>query len=140
MDENISIAPLAKDGDKLLSALGPGRMVVSRSKNDFLYITDSKEEFQLFMHTSGSPSGGRHMFPKDEKYTAVIRNLATVADTLFAVEFDKRLDLYGVMASAEDGILSMFPGDDRDADEDVEFIIPGTEDSSSGGEPRELPE
>ena len=34
------------------------------------------------------------------------------------------MNLYGVMATAEDGILSLYPGDDRDSDSDIEFVIP----------------
>ena len=125
MDEMLSIELMPKDGDKLMAALALGRMAVARSKNDFLFILDDDKEFRLFTHTPGSPGGGRKQFPKDEKYSAIIRSLAAVADGVFVVEFDKRLDLYGVMASAEEGILSMFPGDDRDQDEDVEFFYPG---------------
>ena len=37
------------------------------------------------------------------------------------------MNLYGVMASAEEAILTAFPGNDRDADEDVEFRVRGSE-------------
>jgi hypothetical protein len=42
------------------------------------------------------------------------------------------------MASAEEGILSMFPGDDRDADGDIEFILPDR--SQRDDEDRHIPE
>jgi hypothetical protein len=98
-------------------------MVIVRSKNEFLYILDFDGKFHLFYHTPGSPDGGRKQFEKNEKYTAVIRNLAEVADSLFVAEFDKDLNLYNVMATAEEAILSVFPGNDRDQDEDIEFVI-----------------
>ena len=42
-------------------------------------------------------------------------------------EFDKDFNLYGVMYAAEEGILDMFPGDDRDADGTVDFGLPENE-------------
>jgi hypothetical protein len=47
-----------------------------------------------------------------------------MSDAIYMAEFDKALNIYGVMASAEEGILSMFPGDDRENDSDIEFILP----------------
>ena len=124
MDDNISLDVLPKEADELMKALDNKNMAVARSKSDFLYILESDGEFLLFSHTAGTPGGGRKKFPKDEKYTAMIRNLANLADALFQVEFDKSLDLFGVMASAEEGILTMFPGEDREGNGDIEFIVP----------------
>lgn len=124
MEDNIRLDTIPRDADLLMETLAKGNMAVIRSKNDFLYIVESDGEFQLFAHTPGSPGGGRKQLPKNEKYIAVVRNLVSVSDKVFSVEFDKSLNLYGVMASAEEGILSAFPGEDRDLDEDVEFIIP----------------
>jgi hypothetical protein len=39
--------------------------------------------FTIFRHTPGSPDGSQKRFPKDEKHTAVIRNLANLADALY---------------------------------------------------------
>lgn len=99
-------------------------MVITRSKNDFLYIVEFNNAFHMFSHTPGAPGGGQKQFPKDEKYTAVVSKLADLSDSVYVAEFDKNLNLYGVMASAEEGILSLFPGNDRDNDSDIEFIIP----------------
>jgi hypothetical protein len=122
--ENINLNLLAKDGQRLLEELGKGNMVIARSKNDFLYILEFDDKFHMFSHTPGSPGGGQKQFPKDEKYTAVVRKIADLADSLYLAEFDKDLNLYGVMVSAEEGILSMFPGNDRESDSDIEFILP----------------
>ncbi|MDR3332629.1 MAG: hypothetical protein LBT08_08365 [Synergistaceae bacterium] len=122
---DIAIDKLPMEGDRILDELGRGNMVIARAKNDFLYLLESQDEFQLFSHTPGMPEGGRKQFPKDEKHTAIIRNLTNLVDALFLVEYRAEYhNIFGVMASAEDGILAMFPGDDRDADADVEFIIP----------------
>ena len=122
--DNINLNVLPKEGERLLEELGKGNMVITRSKNDFLYILAFDEKFHMFSHTPGAPGGGQKQFPKDEKYTAVIRKLADLSDSVYVAEFDKDLNIYGVMVSAEEGILSLFPGNDRDSDSDIEFIIP----------------
>lgn len=122
--ENVNLELIPKDSDRLLEELGQGHMVIVRSKNDFLYILDFDGKFHMFSHTPGAPGGGQKQFPKDEKYTAVLRKLVDLADAVYKAEFDRELNLYGVMASAEEGILSLFPGDDRDKDSDIEFVIP----------------
>ncbi len=127
MESIINLDILPKDGDKIISELHNGNMIVARSKNDFLYIVDHNNEFHLFSHTPGSQNGGQKRFPKDEKHTAIIRNLANLAESLYIAIFDKTLNIYGVMYSAEEGILNMFPGDNRETDEDIEFVVPDKE-------------
>ena len=119
--ENINLDVLPKDGGRVLKELADGNMVIARSKNDFLYIIDYDGQFFMFTHTSGAPGGGQRQFPKDEKYTATVRNLAEVSDAVYVAEYDKSLNLYGVMYTAEEGILSMFPGEDRDSDGMIDF-------------------
>ena len=122
--QNINLDLIPKDGERILKELAAGNMVIARSKNDFLYVLDFDDQFHMFSHTPGAPGGGQKQFPKNEKYTATVRKIADMSDSLYMAEFDKNLNIYGVMATAEEGILSMFPGDDRDGDEDVEFIVP----------------
>jgi hypothetical protein len=129
---NLSILP--KESDKIMKVLADDNMVVARSKNDFLYILEFDDEFHLFSHSPISPRGSQKRFPKDEKYTAIIRNFVNLADSLFMVEFNKELNIYGVMCSAEEGILNMFPGDDRDADADIEFVCPNQENQDANGD------
>jgi hypothetical protein len=119
--ENINLDMLPKDGARVLKELADGKMVVARSKNDFLYIIDMDGQFHMFSHTPGSPGGGQRQFPKDEKYTATVRKLAEISDAVYSVEYDKNMNLYGVMYTAEEGILSMFPGEDRNNDAMVDF-------------------
>ena len=120
--DNINLDLLPKDGDRVLKELADGNMVVMRSKNEFMYILDFDGQFHMFSHTPGAPGGGQKQFPKDEKYTATVRNLAKISDAVYLVEFDKGMNLYGVMSTAEDAILEMFPGDDRDADGIIDFM------------------
>ena len=119
--ENINLDLLPKDGDRMLQELADGNMVVARSKNDFLYIIDFDGKFHMFRHTPGAPGGGQKQFPKDEQYTATVRKLADIADAVYLVEYDKDMNLFGVMYTAEEGILDLFPGEDRDGDSIVDF-------------------
>ena len=121
-EENVDLDLLPKDGERVLQELTEGKMVIARSNNDFLYILDFNGQFHMFSHTIGAQGGGQRQFPKNEKFTATVRNIADLADAMYVASFNKDMNLYGVMASAEEGILSMFPGDDRDNDEIVDFM------------------
>ena len=125
--ENINLDLLPKDGGRILRELSEGKMVVTRSKNDFLYILDFDGQFHMFSHTTGAPGGGQRQFPKDEKHIAIVRKLADISDAVYMAEFDKGYNLYAVMYTAEEAILEMFPGEDRDADGIVDFGLPDEE-------------
>jgi hypothetical protein len=99
-------------------------MVVARSGRNFLYILDRDGIFSMFTHTPGAPGGGRKQFPKDDRHVALVRKITDISDHVYLAEFGEEMDLFGVMYAAEEGILSMFPGDDRDADGSIEFEIP----------------
>ncbi|MDR0935629.1 MAG: hypothetical protein LBM98_02980 [Oscillospiraceae bacterium] len=132
--EQLQLSPVEKNGDAFMNALKAGSLLAIRSKNDFLYCVLRNKLFHLFTHTPGSPGGGQKQFPEDEKYTAVIRNLSTLCDLAIAVNFnEKEMNLYNVMASAEEAILETFPGDDRDADATVDFMSYTEEDFSDEG-------
>ncbi|MDR2089600.1 MAG: hypothetical protein LBP73_09625, partial [Clostridiales Family XIII bacterium] len=88
MSGEIHLNMLARDGDALLAALERGELAAAQSKGHFLYILASNERFQLFSHTAGAASGGRKSFPIDEKHRAIVKNLANMADALYAVGFD----------------------------------------------------
>ncbi|MDR3149974.1 MAG: hypothetical protein LBT88_08215 [Oscillospiraceae bacterium] len=120
--EQFTIEPLPKDGEKLLDALKNGLLVAVRSKNDFMYVLMRRGNYLLYLHTPGSPSGGQKRFEVNDKYTAIIKNFAALCDMAFAVTFDEqKMELYAVLAGAEDAILEKFPGGDRNADGTVDF-------------------
>jgi len=120
--EEINLDVLPIDSERMLKELSEGKMVVARAKNDFLYMIEFEEAFHLFSHSIGAPSGGQKQFPKDEKNTAIINKIAELSDSMFVVGFDENHDTYSVMYTAEEAILSMFPGEDRDNDEMVDFM------------------
>ena len=122
--EDIKLDLLPKEGDRMLAELEAGNMVIARSKNDFLYIVLADSVFHMFSHTPGAAGGGQRQFPKNEKYIASVRKIADISDNIYLAVYDKGLNIYGVMSSAEEGILATFPGEDRDSDEMVEFVIP----------------
>ena len=134
MEDIVDLEVLGKEGDKLLNALGEGKLVCARSKDDFLYILEKNGEYHLFTHHVGSPEGGNKRFPKDEKYTAMMKSLATVSDAVFAATFKPEMNLFGVMASAEHGILSLFPGEGMEDDGFIEFSVPGEDETNMEGE------
>ena len=122
--ENINLDVLPKDGARILAELTAGNMVIARSNNSFLYIIDFNGVFHMFSHTPGAPGGGQKQFPKNEKHTAMVRKLADISDAVYMAQYEKSLNLYGVMYTAEEAILEMFPGDDRDSDGMVDFGLP----------------
>jgi len=125
--ENINLDLLPADGNRMLEEISKGHMVIARSKSDFLYILEFDGSIHMFSHTIGAPGGGQKQFEKDEKSTAMVRKVADLSDAVYLCEFDKNLNLYSVMATAEQGILDMFPGEDRDNDGIVDFSIPEPE-------------
>jgi len=122
--ENINLDILPNDGERILKELEAGNMVIARSKNEFLYMLDYNGEYHMFSHTPGAPGGGQKQFPKNEKYTAAVSKFADLSDAVYVAQFDRGLNIYGVMYTVEEAILSMFPGDDRDSDGIVDFGLP----------------
>jgi len=120
-ENSVTLDLLPKDGERVLHELKNGNMVIFRSKNDFLYTMEFNGQYHMFSHTLGAQGGGQRQFPVDDKYQTSVRKLADLADTVFLCIFDKAMNLYGVLQSAEDGIISMFPSEDTDNDEAVEF-------------------
>ncbi|MDR0445624.1 MAG: hypothetical protein LBH17_01080 [Oscillospiraceae bacterium] len=119
---DVTLDLLPCDGERALRELSDGHMVIARSGNDFLYVVERAAAYHMFTHTPGAPGGGQRQFPKNEKYTASVKKLAELSDAMYLCVFDDKMNLYGVLQSAEDGILSMFPGDNRDGDADIEFL------------------
>lgn len=119
MDGKICIEEIKNTGDALLEQLEKGNMIVGAAQQEILYLIDSGSRYDVFVHIPGTPEGRRNSFPKDERSPALIRNLCKLADSLYAVEYDKSLDLNGVLVAAERAVISIQP------QEKVEFVVPG---------------
>ena len=133
--ENINLELLPKDSERVLKELSEGRLITARSKNDFIYIVAMDDQFHMFIHTPGNPEGGRKQYPIDEKNLAVVRKVVELADFIYLSEFDKEMDLYGVLFTTEEAILDLFPGEDRDSDGMVDFGLPDLTADLEHGDP-----
>ena len=117
--ENISIGPLEKDGEKLIAALEKGHMVAILSQAEIMY-TLLRGDYLCYIHPIGSEEGRAKRLPRTKECRAVVKNLADLADQLFDVEFDKNMDTMGVMVAAENAIVAFLdsigqlPADDFD--------------------------
>ena len=120
-EEQISIAPLARDGDKLLQSLKKGRMVAVLSGTEILY-TLLDGDYLCYIHPLGAPEGRAKRLPDNAECRAVVKNLADLADQLFEIEFSRDLDRLGVMQAAEQGILEFLEVIGRSPGEDLDFM------------------
>jgi hypothetical protein len=125
--ENINLDLLPTDGDRMLEEIDKGNLAIARSKADFLYMVALNGRIHMFSHTIGAPGGGQKDFERDEKSVAIVRKVTGLADACYVCEFDKGFNIYHVMATAEQAILDMFPGTDRDNDGVVDFSIPDSD-------------
>ncbi|MDR3311435.1 MAG: hypothetical protein LBS90_08850 [Oscillospiraceae bacterium] len=120
-EPTVNLELLPNDGDRALAELKSGKLVAARSARDFLYVILQSGEFHMFSHTVGAPGGGQRSFPENEKYAATVRKIAELADAVYSAEYDRDMNVYGVMSTAEDAILSMFPSEDGETHGTVEF-------------------
>lgn len=118
--KKVRIGPLGKEGDKLIRTIKAGNMVAILSKGEIMYTFIYRKQYQCFIHPIGSNEGRHKSWDMDERNTAMIKNLTSVADQLFEVEFEPDMDFMGVMVAAEQGIVNFLnsvgqlPADDYD--------------------------
>ena len=132
-ENSVTLDLLPKDGERVLLELKNGNMVIFRSKNDFLFTMEFNGQYHMFSHTLGAQGGGQRQFAVNEKYMTSVRKLADLSDAVYLCIFDKGMNLYGVLQSAEDGILSMFPSEESDNNETVEFAPWNRNSKDNGG-------
>ena len=119
-EDKVSLAPLAKDGEKLMACLEAGHMVGILSKNEVLSAFVYQGMYRCFIHPLGAEEGRQKAFPMDEEHRAVIKNLANLADQLFEIQFGPDMHPMGVMVAAEQGIIEFLdligqlPAEDHD--------------------------
>lgn len=119
-EDKVSLAPLAKDGEKLMACLEAGYMAGILSKNEVLYAFIHQGMYRCFIHPLGAEEGRQKAFPMDEEHRAVIKNLAGLADQLFEIRYGPGMHPMGVMVAAEQGIIEFLdmigqlPAEDHD--------------------------
>lgn len=119
--DQISLGPLAKDGDKLLASLEKGNMVAILSGMEIMY-TLLRGDYLCYIHPIGAEEGRAKRLPQNEQCRAVVKNLANLADQLFEVEFDRSMDVMGVMQAAENGIVAFLDSIGQLPADDVDFM------------------
>lgn len=120
-EQRISIGPLAKDGEKLIASLEKGNMVAILSGMEIMY-TLLNGDYLCYIHPIGAEEGRAKRLPRNEQCRAVVKNLANLADQLFEVEFDKQMDIMGVMQAAENGIVAFLDSIGQLPADDVDFM------------------
>ena len=120
-EQRISIGPLAKDGEKLIASLEKGNMVAILSGMEIMY-TLLNGDYLCYIHPIGAEKGRAKRLPRNEQCRAVVKNLANLADQLFEVEFDRQMDIMGVMQAAENGIVAFLDSIGQLPADDVDFM------------------
>ena len=120
-EQNVTLGPLARDGEKLLKALKKGNMVAILSNAEIMYVLQDGD-FLCYIHPIGAEEGRAKRLPNTEECRAIVKNLANLADQLFEVEFDKSMHVLGVMQAAENGIVAFLDSIGQLPADDVDFM------------------
>ena len=121
---DVEIGPLGKDGDKLIASIRAGNMVAVLSGAELMYIFLYRGMYQCFIHPLDAPEGRHKAWPVDERNTAMLKNLTSVADQLFEIRFGADMDFMGVMVAAEQGIIRFLDSLGNLPAEDFDFMAP----------------
>lgn len=107
--KDLCMEQLPKDGKKMQAVLSEGKLLVLRTKDEFIYFLDTGDEYRMFNHTAGQQRAGRRVQPKTNKDDEMFEGAAKAVDLAFAVEFDPAMDIPTVLYSAEEAILQAYP-------------------------------
>ncbi len=119
---DVEIGPLAKDGEKLIGSIRAGNMVAILSGGEVMYTFLYRGRYQCFIHPLAAEEGRRKDWTVSEKNTAMIKNLANLADQLFEIRFGAQMDFMGVMVAAEKGIIQFLDSIGELPADDVDFM------------------
>jgi hypothetical protein len=120
--QDVGLRPLAKDGDKLMTALNSAKMVAVLSKLEIMYVFIFRNEYQCFIHKMDAEEGRHKSWKIDERNTAMLKNLPSVADAIFEITPKSDMDPMGVMVAAEKGIISYLDATGQLPAEDFDFM------------------
>ena len=107
--KDLCMEQLPKDGKKMQEVLSEGKLLVLRTKDEFIYFLDAGDQYRMFNHTAGQYQAGRRVQPKTSKDDEMFAGAAKAVDMAFAVEFDPAMDIPTVLYSAEEAILQAYP-------------------------------
>lgn len=107
--KDICMEQLPKDGKKMQEVLSEGKLLVLRTKDEFIYFLDAGDQYRMFNHTAGQYQAGRRVQMKGSKDDEMFAAAAKAVDSAFSVEFDPAMDIPSVLYSAEEAILQAYP-------------------------------
>lgn len=119
---DVQLSPMEKDGTKLIDALSHAKMVAILSKMEIMYVFVFRDQYQCFIHKMDSDEGRKKAFPVDERNTAMMKNLTSVADLIFEITPKATMDPMGVMVAAERGIIAYLDATGQLPAEDMDFM------------------
>ena len=88
---DVEIGPLGKDGEKLIASIRAGNMVGILSGAEVMYTFLYRGKYQCFIHPLAAEEGRHKDWAVNEKNTAMIKNLANLADQLFEIKFGAQM-------------------------------------------------
>ena len=136
-EREIELGPLGKEKGKITASLKAGKMVAVLSGMELMYIFLLRGQYHCFIHKMDAEDGRRKSWPVNERNTAMLDNLYSAADALFEVRFHPDMDLLGIMATAEKGIIGYLDMTGNLPAEDMDFM--GWQDGEKqAGTPEEI--
>lgn len=121
-DNDVELKLLEKDGKALLDALDSAKMVAVLSRSEVMYVFRFQNAYQCFIHKLDAEEGRHKAWPVNERNTAMMKNLTSVADQLFVITPKPTMDPMGVMVAAERGIISYLDATGQLPAEDFDFM------------------
>ena len=132
---DVRLRLMEKDGDRLLRALSNGKMVGVLSKDEVMYVFVFREQYLCFIHKFDAEEGRQKAWPVNERNTAMMKNLPSMADQLFEITPKPDMHPMGVMVAAERGIIAYLDMTGQLPAEDLDFM--DWKDNSKSEEGRE---
>ena len=121
-EREIELGPLGKEKGKITASLKAGKMVAVLSGMELMYVFLLRGQYHCFIHRMDAEDGRRKSWPVNERNTAMLDNLYSAADALFEVRFHPDMDLLGIMATAEKGIIGYLDMTGNLPAEDMDFM------------------
>jgi len=123
-ENDVELAPLPKEEDKLMMCITGGGMAAILSRMEIMYVFIRHGMYQCFIHPLEAEEGRYKSWEINERNTAMIKNLTSVADQLFEIKYKPEMNYMGVMVAAERGIIRYLDITGQLPAEDVDFMAP----------------
>ena len=121
-EDKIELSFLDKEKDSITDSLKQGNMVAVLSGMEIMYVVLLRDMYRCMIHMFDAEDGRHKSFEVNDRNTAMLNNLNSAADQIFQIRYDKKMDLMGVMVTAERGIISYLDMTGQLPAEDVDFM------------------